>query len=145
VYGFASRILHHFTSPTGLLMLTYPMHTETHNLRKHKRVDCYFPAHAVHANQNFHGLILNVSMGGCKVLLDMDRHYGNEHFRDGDEIHLDFYVLERIHTYSVRARVIHAEMEGDKLALGLMFLEDEDKIRRIVADYISEVSRALGL
>lgn len=43
IYGFSSTVMHFSTKPAPLLFLAYPKTVEIIELRKSKRVDCFFP------------------------------------------------------------------------------------------------------
>ena len=78
VYGFRSSIIgSYFNRPCNLLLLSCPEIVERVELRRHKRVDGYFPA-VIHAGQaSCKGVILDISRGGLRFVFDR-AHTGEE-------------------------------------------------------------------
>jgi c-di-GMP-binding flagellar brake protein YcgR len=72
VYGFEAEVAWIMSTPFRLLFLRYPMFVEVLNLRGSQRVECFLPAEfkTVDSSSWTRGLVLNISRGGCQVVLD---------------------------------------------------------------------------
>ncbi len=67
VFGFKSRIKHVMIEPAKLIFIEYPEKIETHELRAHKRLDCYLPANVRIEDNTIAGTITDISKGGCQL------------------------------------------------------------------------------
>jgi len=71
VYGFTSTILGYIPHPVPFVMLSYPKRLESHEMRRHLRNECLVRAKVRIRNAELHGVILNRSDGGCKLVLKL--------------------------------------------------------------------------
>ncbi|MGC9963848.1 MAG: flagellar brake protein [Syntrophobacteraceae bacterium] len=70
VYGFTSTILTCIQKPALIVFIAYPTSVESMNLRKARRMQCLFPATVKGQGGDLKGLILDISLGGCKICID---------------------------------------------------------------------------
>ncbi len=68
VYGFRSIVLGHVLHPLRLMITSYPRKVETLDLRKNPRIECFLPAEAKTGTGRYSGVILDLSLGGCKFM-----------------------------------------------------------------------------
>ncbi|MBI4806597.1 MAG: flagellar brake protein [Desulfovibrio sp.] len=70
--AFNSHIIRFVMSPYPMLFLGYPANLELVNVRKHTRINCLFEA-VLHAGQEqVHGMITDLSNGGCSFVFPSD-------------------------------------------------------------------------
>lgn len=69
VFGFHSMVISTLSKPAKLIFLVYPAKVETVNLRRNERVDTHIPASFAFSEVSFEALIVNLSLGGCKLLI----------------------------------------------------------------------------
>ncbi len=73
IFGFKSYISHVITNPAKLIFIEYPKRIESHDLRAHKRLDCYLPANAKIMDNTIVGTITDVSREGCHFIIDTEK------------------------------------------------------------------------
>lgn len=71
--SFRGVVKSYMATPYSLLFVTYPKRLEIHELRREQRFVCNFPALVVAFEQEFNGLLLDLSSGGCRFFFD-DQH-----------------------------------------------------------------------
>ncbi|MFP5212459.1 MAG: HD domain-containing phosphohydrolase [Acidobacteriota bacterium] len=67
VYGFKTVVLSHTLDPVRLLFLSYPRTIEKIELRKDRRIECFFPAEVQIEQVECAGVVTDISVGGCKI------------------------------------------------------------------------------
>src|SRR5208283_2410937 len=70
VYGFVSSILSTISSPALICFTSYPEYVEMVNMRKEKRLDCFFPASSKVNQLVLNGAIVDICSEGCRLVLD---------------------------------------------------------------------------
>ncbi len=69
VYGFRSKVLCNVLHPNvRMLVISYPSKIESVNLRKHPRICCYLPVEISTEEARHSGIIIDLSMGGCRMV-----------------------------------------------------------------------------
>jgi c-di-GMP-binding flagellar brake protein YcgR len=121
IYGFHSAILAFITKPSPLLFLTYPKIIEILDLRKCKRVDCFFPANAKIQEVEHKGLILDISTGGCKFSIDTSSDARIPHIEVGEIINLSFQLIGTSEAQTVFGKVRTTSRDQRKVVVGIQF------------------------
>ncbi len=125
IFGFKSQVLNHIVKPGFLLFVEYPDSMEQVDLRRHRRVNCLLPA-AVHGRHGVHKcILLDLSEGGCKVSLELQR---EDPFREtavDDMLVLQcgFFGSEGAAQTSLSCLVKSISMDGSRVQLGLKFAD----------------------
>ncbi len=70
VIGFTSSIIQVFSNPISVCFLEFPKSAERINLRKDKRVKCFFPGIANYEGIELPGAILDLSASGCRFFIE---------------------------------------------------------------------------
>lgn len=70
VYGFTSRVAAFVQKPALIAFIDYPVSVESMNLRKARRMECLFPAKITAEEIEHKGVILDISLGGCRIWID---------------------------------------------------------------------------
>ena len=70
LWGFNTNILKAVMSPTPMLVVAYPYSAERLHLRKHHRTPCFLPARLANDFLDAAGLVTDISLGGCHMILD---------------------------------------------------------------------------
>jgi c-di-GMP-binding flagellar brake protein YcgR len=66
VYGFQSSITHITFNPDKLIFIAYPNKVEEKNVRGLQRVECNFPARVLLGDEQYNGIVVDISKAGCK-------------------------------------------------------------------------------
>lgn len=69
IYNFDTTIEAILSIPSELLFIKYPEIISEFNIRQHKRVSCLVPTLIKLEETSCEGTIVNISMGGCRVLI----------------------------------------------------------------------------
>lgn len=144
VYGFQSEVADFRPHPSAILFLHYPAHVEEMEIRRSKRVDCFFPCSIYAKNSAVEGLIVDISEGGCRLTFESNPKLYVPKVEIGARIKTDFYILEEKNRYTLRATLQHKRVVNGKLYLGLRFDDDDQTFRTVVADYVDKVCRMLA-
>ncbi len=148
IISFRAEILTILTKPANLLFLTYPFGFETHLVRKHKRVNCYFPAMGGVQDQKFPGLIMDISSGGCRLTCDEAdlAALPPPPLSLGQTISIEFHMLDRSVRYVLDGRIVNLTPEDHKMSIGVLFSdghETTDQVRAMLHDYLEDIKDAL--
>jgi c-di-GMP-binding flagellar brake protein YcgR len=99
IVSFRTEVLMMAQKPAPLLFLTYPFGFESHLVRQHQRVNCYFPAQALVQECRFPGLIMDISSGGCRIVCDDGSDKLPCPLSAGQDIAIEFHLLDRTRRY----------------------------------------------
>jgi c-di-GMP-binding flagellar brake protein YcgR len=121
VYGFHSTVLAFITKPSPLLFLAYPKIVEILDLRNSKRVDCFFPAHAKIHEEEYKGVILDISTGGCKFSIDTACNVRIPDMEIGESISLSFQLIGRPEPRTVLGKVRTTSRDQGRVVVGIQF------------------------
>jgi c-di-GMP-binding flagellar brake protein YcgR len=121
VYGFHTTILHFITKPSPSLFLTYPKSIEIIELRKGKRVDCFFPGLAKIQDKELQGAIVDISTGGCKFSIDTSGEVRVPPMEVGENFNLSFQLIGSPQPDTFPGRVRSISREQGKVVLGIQF------------------------
>jgi c-di-GMP-binding flagellar brake protein YcgR len=121
VYGFISTVLHFITKPSSLLFLTYPKTVEMLELRRSKRLDCFFPGTAEIRGKECTGRIVDISTGGCKFSIDTSGDVRVPLIEVEEDINLSFQLIGNSQLEPVPGKVRSISRDGGKVVVGIQF------------------------
>ena len=125
--GFQSLILTHIAKPSLLLFLEYPEVVEKLALRQHKRVQCALPVQLHSRRGDAHGVIADLSMGGCRMAVDVRGQQGLRQTVVDDVMVLRVPLNSEGIPVPVTCTVRSVELDANRMQLGLSFTEaDKD-------------------
>lgn len=137
LYGFHVEIINHVAKPALMLFLAYPEVVETLSLRKHKRMICALPA-SVHSRRGEGlGIIQDLSMGGCRLVMDVRGQAGLRQMIVGDELLLQISLSTNALPPSVSSVVRSVSLETSRITLGLSFVDADDHFRKALSEYLN--------
>jgi len=120
VFGFHSMVLSTLNKPGKLIFLVYPAKVETVNLRRNERVDTHIPASFAFNELSLEALIVNLSLGGCKLLIK-----GNEatvpNLTKDAQAELDFGLPGSQDWIRAVIRIRNLSIDDEKISLGCEF------------------------
>jgi hypothetical protein len=120
--GYRSAILAFNAAPYRHLYIAYPNEGESFTLREHDRYQCHLPAVLQGQGHNLAGMVIDVSMSGCRVCLDPPEEDTSFAPAVGNPTRLTFSLLSRDNAGSVDCEVRNVGRAKGKLVLGLRFL-----------------------
>jgi c-di-GMP-binding flagellar brake protein YcgR len=121
VYGFRSTVLHFITKPSPLLFAAYPKTIEVFQLRESKRVDCFFPGLANIQGKEYPGVIVDISTGGCRFIIDTSGEVRVAQVEVAEEINLSFHLIGSPQPLTARGKVRSISREQGKVVVGIQF------------------------
>lgn len=130
LYGFQAEIISVVEVPAALLFIKYPARIEDHNLRNHKRVDCYLPSHLLIGKMTFNSRVIDLSKGGCQVVLEISEMEGISNPMEVDQqVTLSFCLPGSVDELNLEGVVKKILKDKNQIKIGLKFNEIEAKYR----------------
>ncbi len=128
IYGFRSDIIYRLVSPARILFISFPKNIEKHELRKHHRVECNIPTKVKIENTEtpFEGIMVDISMDGCKVVSLATSEKDRENLRPGIAIFLSFTLVGIGGVKVLKGILKNYTVENERFTLGVSFKESAD-------------------
>ena len=143
VYGFESLVVSILATPFRLLFLTYPKNIETLNLRQCPRVDCYLPVAVGLSDNRYDGLVLNLSCGGCQVVVETKDKVALPKIAVDEDITLEFKMFASDKNMNLAGKVKNINVNEPRMYLGVKYNELSEDIKNELENYISSVTNYL--
>jgi len=142
VYGFESEIVWSQQAPYRLLFLRYPDSVEILNLRKCQRVDCYLPVKLglEEGGQyvEYEGLIVNLSCGGCQLVLDGKQGTMPAVGMDA-QVTLSFTMFGSDKKVRLEGKAKNINVNKNRMTMGVMYNEVPDDVQEGIENYVNNV------
>lgn len=141
--GFLCTVIAYKASPFRHLYLSYPHKGEFFTLRQQDRYLCHLPAFTDPGKERLHGMIQDLSLGGCSVNL---AHPDPESLdlRMDQRLTVGFSLLSAEHVNMALCRVRNLRLEEDMVNLGLSFEGLDKAVMARVTHFIDFLSRYRG-
>lgn len=138
--GFRTTIAHTTEAPYPLIFLDYPNEYERVNLRKGTRVDCFVPTTLYLDGDEFSAIMVNLSSGGGKVVIDLEKYPEPPAFKEEMEIFSRFMLPDEGDVY---CRTLVRKILGNKrqAALGIRFEDVIGAGRESIDNFVSELKK----
>lgn len=137
--GFMTTILKTMVSPYPLLFLNIPKVFERLHLRRHDRVQCLLPALVIFDGREYKSMIINLSLGGTKIVLEDQQAGATADMFLGQQMFIVFKTVENggeIYAKTI-VRSIH-DNEG-RVMLGMEFLDLVDNAKDDINKYVASI------
>ncbi|GAB7082174.1 flagellar brake protein [Megalodesulfovibrio paquesii] len=121
IFGFKAQVAHLTVKPFPLLFLTYPKKVEVLKLRKHERTACYQPIVFYLKGEDHHGVVVNISAGGCRIVVEEGEVQTLLATAAGEEIIFQFRPFGSDDSVYLHGTVKTALMDHEKLSMGVAF------------------------
>ena len=129
-YGFRTSVTKFITKPRPLVFFAYPKKIEILMRRKNFRVRCQLPVKLANEHFSTTGYIADISLGGCRVLVNMENQDLICNIMTGDRMDVTL-PLEGLHVEKLRAQVQNYWHSGKTLTLGLIFSLDKKQSQQL--------------
>jgi len=143
ICGFESAVIHLMVKPFSLLFMDYPITIEILNLRRHDRVNCFFPVLVYHDNGESRGVVLNISGGGGRITIETENQKGLKNIAQGSEIFCQMRIFDSAEEVYVKGVVKFKLTKGAKITLGVSFDDMSEEVREGIERYIQNVRKFL--
>ncbi|MBF0472617.1 MAG: GAF domain-containing protein [Nitrospirae bacterium] len=126
--------------PAVLDFIKYPANIRKHNNSSHKRIDCLLPTKLIVDDLGVEGLIINISKGGCNILVkDISGAIAPSPF-NAEHINKDI-ILSLMPFDGLNARIVSAYKINIENYLGIKFITHDNKIEEKLDYYIQAVEK----
>lgn len=136
ICGFQSQVSHISVKPYPLLFLAYPRRVEVLKLRKHDRASCYQPITFYMGGEDLRGVIVNISAGGCRVLVEEGDLEALRTAAPGEHIVFQFRLFGSEESLYLQGIIKTAVMEHGKLSLGVAFQELDTELATQIERFV---------
>lgn len=144
-YGFVSTILHAALRPSPLLFLDYPYTLETVSLRSCERVEAFVPARLLLEQGTVHGVITDLSCGGCQYAADLEAAPETlAPLAAGAGVLLSFATTGGENVSDMPATVLKVRRERGTIYLGLNFEDVGREAEEAIAGLVADLGRFAG-
>jgi c-di-GMP-binding flagellar brake protein YcgR len=137
LFGFKSRIYHVIIDPVKLIFLEYPKKVEDHNLRTHRRVDCYLPASAGIAGNTIEGAITDISREGCHFTVEKSKVESSLILQIDSVIDISFQLPGVGKKLIIAAKQKIIKKDKNSINIGIEFINMDNKTEERLCDFLS--------
>ena len=135
--GFQSPVLTHIPKPSLLLFLEYPDVVETLALRQHKRVQCALPVQLHSRRGDAHGVVADLSQGGCRMAVDIRGQQGLRQMVVEDVVVLRVPLNSEGIPLTVTCTVRSVSLDVNRMQLGLAFTEASNEFWETLEGFLT--------
>ena len=139
LYGFTSEIVSSALKPAPFIVFAYPGSVEGLQYREHKRTKCMLPASILNSFLNADGLVTDISLGGCRLVIDWRETEKVFNMMSGDDLELRMH-LDSGAPQSVPAKLMNVKELKRHYTLGLKF--DTGERLKPLAHFIARLEGA---
>jgi c-di-GMP-binding flagellar brake protein YcgR len=135
VCGFSSRVLSAIYNPVPLLFLHYPAQIEVLDVRSEDRMEHFLPCRAIYGGQERHGVILNLSRGGCRLLVERGAQ-DEALLTKGSEVFCRAQLLDTEHEVYLHGEVRNAQTVQRNMVLGVQFTNQTQQLEQMLMRHL---------
>jgi len=168
VFGFRSFIQGIVRKPVQLILVDYPDHIETHNVRKEPRIGCFYLVRAEVHGEIYNGVVTNINTGGCAFtfhpptlssdyaikIQDVMTSNNKDIFPDeipklqcsicpGEKAKLHFEQLAG--SIPISGTFKHVSLDRGKIVCGMEFENLDSAVSEKILEYLNSVRQHIGL
>ncbi len=138
LYGFSCEVISAIFKPSPLLVLSYPTSTERLQLRSHKRVRCLIPGVLANDYFNSQAFMVDVSRGGCRLLLDMFQKQRIVNLMSGDKADLNV-SLDSLTPLRLSTEVVNIQDQGQGRFVSARFNDEDADTQSALAEFMTRL------
>lgn len=139
VNTFHTEIITHTVKPALLVFTTYPDRLSILEMRNHRRVSCGLNVLVNTSHGDASGIIADLSMGGCRISLDLTGQSNLRSLAVGDTIVLQVVLSSDGVLVSGTGVVKSVELSGGKLNAGISFVHSIKEFTEALARYLDMI------
>jgi hypothetical protein len=144
VNTFSADLISYSVKPALILYATYPDRLSIMKTRQHHRLVCALPVSLTTSHGDAVGIIGDLSLGGCRVSLELTGQSGLRNLGAGDDIVLQMPLSATAAPTGGTCVARKVEVTGSRLNLGLSFNDGQKDFLASVAEYLN-LSRSLQM
>ncbi len=142
IYGFDTEIVNFVLKPIPLLILAYPVSTEKIELRRYKRLPCLIPVHMENEYERNLAFMVDISQGGCRLVLDKNNSEGVLNVMTGDTLTIH-PVVELFGADTVNAIVANAAQKDRNIIFGTAFQIEDPELSKRIVEFVERIAGIL--
>lgn len=123
VHTFTTELINYTVKPSLLLFTSYPDRMSIMDTRKHHRVMCALPILMHSPKGDCEGLIGDLSLGGCRVSLELTGQSSMRELTVGDNVVIQTVFSADGLPCGAKAVIRNVELAGTRVAAGLSFTD----------------------
>ncbi|SKA77727.1 PilZ domain-containing protein [Paucidesulfovibrio gracilis DSM 16080] len=140
--SFRSVVKNYIATPYSLLFVTYPNRLDFHELRNEKRYTCNFPALIQAFSQEYSGLLLDLSPGGCRFFFD------DKNVEPPGNLRIDLWLRGTFRPPNTepipfRGQIVSLAGYSRTRTVNLRFAPDQAPLTSELREYMSETQEML--
>lgn len=139
VNTFSSEVITYSFKPALLLFTSYPDRVSIMETRKHQRVTCALPVHLSTPHGEAEGVIQDLSMGGCRIVLEMTGQSMLRKLASGESVMLQSAFSSSGTASHGLGVVRNLETVGSRLVVGFSFDTGNKSFSDALAGYFDQV------
>jgi c-di-GMP-binding flagellar brake protein YcgR len=139
VYGFYCNVMNHVVKPAPLVFLSYPASIEVLNLRKSERVDCFVPVTATVREAAYEGIILDISIEGCRFVIENAPERGVPLIQMNETLTMAFQLSSTANAIGAVGKAKNLAQDNHGLTLGVSFEEPEGALLKAIEGFVGRV------
>lgn len=137
VFGFKSHIIHSINNPVKLIFVEYPKGIESHELRAHKRLDCFLPAKAKIKDNTIAVTIIDISREGCNIVIEKAKVETSLILQVDNEIGISFQLPGDKEELNVSGKQKNIKQERDSVSIGVKFIDTSIELQERLYNFLS--------
>jgi len=131
--SFNARVAERMLEPFPLLFVDYPERIAMVALRRHERARCLLPAVLYHGGEELPGVMVDLSAGGCRLVLDEEGTAPSE----AEEVVCQLRLFGATHDLYLKARLAGRDVASGELRLA--FVAPAPEIEEELAEFVRRV------
>jgi c-di-GMP-binding flagellar brake protein YcgR len=143
-HGFSSTILNSIQKPSLIVFLTYPSAVEAVNLRKAQRMECLLPASVKTDRGDYKAVIVDISLGGCRISLDYDAVKSLSIDID-QTIGISFHLTGMAEEQVINGKIKNLKKDNQFCEMGVQFDQENEAVSNNVKLYIESFAELQSL
>lgn len=136
---FTAEVLAHTGKPSFLLYTTYPDRMRVVETRQHHRALCAMPVIIASPHGDGRAVITDLSLGGCRLVMQMTGQSGMRQVAEGDRLVLQTCLSAEGEAVRGIGIVRMTETNGGKLHMGIAFDEGHKAFAEALKNYLAIV------
>jgi c-di-GMP-binding flagellar brake protein YcgR len=140
IYGFTSTVLTCIQKPALIVFLTYPFSVETMNLRKGQRTECRFPASVKTDSGDYKAVIVDISLGGCRICLDHEA-LESSSFDIEQTIGISFHLTGIAEEQVIDGKIKNLKKDRQFSEMGVQFNQENEAVLSNVTLYLESFAK----
>ena len=144
VLGFETEVQGVIIQPANLIFLKYPSSVQDMNLRKHKRNECYLPAEISADDTQAHGVIIDISLGGCCLSTKHTAKLKKDSIAVDKKLKVQFALPGREGKLNIVSCIKNIRKDGHITMFGLQFCETPGEQTNQMHDFLNQITLISG-